>query len=88
MGKENREKLLISTHTPAWGVTTAGRLCIRIIQNFNSHARVGRDLADIRKKRCAKISTHTPAWGVTALMQNKATAILHFNSHARVGRDQ
>ena len=56
--------------------------------DFNSHARVGRDLihttADILTFR---ISTHTPAWGVTYAWTVGENAGVNFNSHARVGRD-
>ena len=34
--------------------------------NFNSHARVGRDQIFRRFRVGSSISTHTPAWGVTA----------------------
>ena len=35
---------IISTHTPAWGVTVCCVTSCEISANFNSHARVGRDL--------------------------------------------
>ena len=35
---------VISTHTPAWGVTGAGVVKTTAEKDFNSHARVGRDL--------------------------------------------
>ena len=34
---------IISTHTPAWGATAKIRAAIEESENFNSHARVGRD---------------------------------------------
>ena len=34
----------ISTHTPAWGVTGTACQCSPQALDFNSHARVGRDL--------------------------------------------
>ena len=34
----------ISTHTPAWGATTYVYSITLKLKNFNSHARVGRDL--------------------------------------------
>ena len=39
---------------------------IGIIGYFNSHARVGRDKAQLAKAYDLLISTHTPAWGVTS----------------------
>ena len=33
--------------------------------DFNSHARVGRDIENILYGREIIISTHTPAWGAT-----------------------
>ena len=37
------------------------------IDDFNSHARVGRDAERwIQRQKRRKISTHTPAWGVTS----------------------
>ncbi len=33
--------------------------------NFNSHARVGRDLVWLQEQLNNNISTHTPVWGVT-----------------------
>ena len=38
-----RHKLVISTHTPAWGVTLPLPSAACHPDNFNSHARVGRD---------------------------------------------
>ena len=43
--------ILISTHTPAWGVTATGSSPVIRTKNFNSHARVGRDLNDSRQIR-------------------------------------
>ena len=36
----------ISTHTPAWGATKNWQNVNGEIKNFNSHARVGRDLLE------------------------------------------
>ena len=55
----------ISTHTPAWGVTSFFVQYVEKSQNFNSHARVGRDLFLGIQIVNMLISTHTPAWGVT-----------------------
>ena len=57
----------ISIHTPAWGVTKQHAQTCRIINYFNPHARVGRDIP-IREvdSKDFWISIHTPAWGVTA----------------------
>ena len=38
-----RHKLVISTHTPAWGVTEESHDVLSYFFDFNSHARVGRD---------------------------------------------
>ncbi len=38
---------LISTHTPAWGVTLGGSVNENRTTHFNSHARVGRDYSGI-----------------------------------------
>ena len=78
----------ISTHTPAWGVTPEGMLSSKYCQNFNSHARVGRDAYVVHSwKNQDGISTHTPAWGVTWLSAALSRRLHYFNSHARVGRD-
>ena len=55
--------------------------------NFNSHARVGRDLSVADFLDYWLISTHTPAWGVTISTTYVIGIIDYFNSHARVGRD-
>ena len=62
---DNNAELSISTHTPAWGVTGG---CIQPAEHpddFNSHARVGRDAIADNYCLDREISTHTPAWGVT-----------------------
>ena len=78
----------ISTHTPAWGVTPRSLQREKQSWNFNSHARVGRDIRDHCFTVGRAISTHTPAWGVTIAIQNRRRCIGNFNSHARVGRDK
>ena len=40
----------ISTHTPAWGVTNRPQDRARRIPDFNSHARVGRDIRNHEKR--------------------------------------
>ena len=58
---------MISTHTPAWGVTRWRDRRFTVAFNFNSHARVGRDLVSTDNTPASSaISTHTPAWGVTS----------------------
>ena len=57
---------VISTHTPAWGVTMIMYRIQQLENNFNSHARVGRDPLIYELRMNGKISTHTPAWGVTS----------------------
>ena len=34
---------IISTHTPAWGVTILDEINMPFVIDFNSHARMGRD---------------------------------------------
>ena len=55
--------------------------------NFNSHARVGRDTRFRIFLHQNVISTHTPAWGVTMAVIRMERTNDDFNSHARVGRD-
>jgi len=55
----------ISIHTPAWGVTADELVKLTAIDNFNPHARVGRDIRQTNSKTGSSISIHTPAWGVT-----------------------
>ena len=40
------------------------------IQDFNSHARVGRDADRAGTSTQHVISTHTPAWGVTQIIDS------------------
>ena len=78
----------ISTHTPAWGVTVCTVDFFVHRHNFNSHARVGRDLVSTDNTPASSaISTHTPAWGVTTAGLLHFGGRRNFNSHARVGRD-
>ena len=35
--------VMVSIHTPVWGVTSLRRICLRAWSGFNPHARVGRD---------------------------------------------
>ena len=58
---------MISTHTPARGVTLIVRLEADLLINFNSHAGEGRDFGIDVEKLEQGISTHTPARGVTFL---------------------
>ena len=79
---------LISTHTPAWGVTAAGCPFAGHPQNFNSHARVGRDsrvLADCTK--ATNFNSHARVGRDTVITIENYDRY-HFNSHARVGRDK
>ena len=59
------DSMRISTHTPAWGVTQIMQIVKIVTKDFNSHARVGRDIVPHHVKPPLNISTHTPAWGVT-----------------------
>ena len=56
--------------------------------NFNSHAREGRDENGTKTNYTIRqISTHTPVKGVTNLKALHKKYCLNFNSHAREGRD-
>ena len=78
---------IISTHTPAWGVTLVVKSDQVVHANFNSHARVGRDLG------VALFSTMPPDFNSHARVgrdgraSTAAISAGNFNSHARVGRD-
>ena len=55
----------ISTHTPVKGVTAGNVIFTTFDENFNSHAREGRDHANLLTYIDQRISTHTPVKGVT-----------------------
>ena len=80
---------MISTHTPARGVTGQGSGQYDRACNFYSHAREGRDFAesDISAEYIC-ISTHTPARGVTSSSVAIIGVRTDFYSHAREGRDR
>ena len=71
---------VISTHTPAWGVTRANVRQRVPRTDFNSHARVGRDMITAQWGCAHTISTHTPAWGVT-VFQLLDTVHYHISTH-------
>ncbi len=78
----------ISTHTPAWGVTTEGDARQTQGVDFNSHARVGRD------RNVAHALPGNADFNSHARVgrDEKCLPMLQcnedFNSHARVGRDR
>ena len=77
----------ISTHTPAWGVTSLlASVLLAIIISTHTPAW---GVTSWKLYRCfwGVISTHTPAWGVTFHSDLPFNFVCHFNSHARVGRD-
>ena len=78
---------VISTHTPAWGVTyRLEKLWPPPLISTHTPAwgvTLGIPYSTLQKW----ISTHTPAWGVTFSQSLTIGYISHFNSHARVGRD-
>ncbi len=67
---------VVSTHTPAWGVTALWKCPMERLSRFYSHARMGRD--DLLCSQCEwiEVSTHTPAWGVTKNSLDSITAVL------------
>ena len=58
---------MISTHTPARGVTINISINVNIKWNFNPHSRKGSDHTYLLLNFDVTISTHTPARGVTHL---------------------
>ena len=91
MTEEKEMKTLeekISTHTPAWGVTST---CEKYAEyaKISTHTPAwgvtGWAISDCSNYR---ISTHTPAWGVTSDVSDVEKTAEDFNSHARVGRDR
>ena len=77
---------IISTHTPAWGVTCAGRSKIYEVYISTHTPAWGVTNQAAVAFGIAAISTHTPAWGVTRQCVGCRWRS-DFNSHARVGRD-
>ena len=53
---------------------------------FNSHPRVGGDVALQTRFQDSEISIRTPAWGVT-IVADRMIRLIDFNSHPRVGGD-
>ena len=51
---------------------------------FNSHPRVGGDVALQTRFQDSEISIRTPAWGVT-IVADRMIRLIDFNSHPRVG---
>ena len=84
----NRNVPVISTLTPARGVTASQSIEIHKMTYFYSHAREGRDMFGVSNEPgTVEISTHTPARGVTSATVNGTTYNANFYSHAREGRD-
>ena len=68
-------------------MTVATRKRGRLMENFNSHAHVERDVKMIQCESQGKISTHTLTWSVTRKYLIFKLQKFHFNSHAHVERD-
>ena len=77
----------ISTHTPAWGVTGVWDKITSIFSNFNSHARVGRDLSPVTSEHTSEDFNSHARVGRDSPVVCLRRCDNHFNSHARVGRD-
>ena len=77
----------ISTHTPVKGVTAYPWFVIWFTNNFNSHAREGRDelLADL-KNSFLYFNSHARE-GRDNVTCDIIITDVNFNSHAREGRD-
>ena len=68
----NRNVPVISTLTPARGVTASQSIEIHKMTYFYSHAREGRDMFGVSNEPgTVEISTHTPARGVTSSRRRK-----------------
>ena len=80
LGEDDITATLISTHTLTWSVTSAVLLCIEILQNFNSHAHVERDIFDIFSNAFEGISTHTLTWSVTEMLCS-LLIVLNISTH-------
>ena len=77
----------ISTHTPAWGVTSFHPDTAAFAQYFNSHARVGRDATGSNPViRTKNFNSHARV-GRDTQSRPIISSTFYFNSHARVGRD-
>ena len=59
-----------------------------VVQNFNSHAHVERDVLHGFSFQIPHISTHTLTWSVTRGARRVVPPAKHFNSHAHVERDR
>ena len=80
--------VIISTHTPAWGVTAYNVRRHLHCGNFNSHARVGRDAyQDETLLTYIDFNSHARV-GRDFCDFLYLQFVFHFNSHARVGRDE
>ena len=78
---------IISTHTPAWGVTLPSSVPVSCGTYFNSHARVGRDhLRRLPEPPQIDFNSHARVGRDKYHFRRNRTGC-DFNSHARVGRD-
>ncbi len=82
-----REQILISIHTPAWGVTHNVDGKPSVGSNFNPHSRMGSDGQKPPYLVTVYISIHTPAWGVTHEITARKRNCCYFNPHSRMGSD-
>ena len=62
---QSQSKQAISTHTLTWSVTSPDDFDIIIVDDFNSHAHVERDVTYLENNIHTLISTHTLTWSVT-----------------------
>ncbi len=79
---------LISIHTPARGVTTAG--CPGNGADFNPHSRTGSDIDSLKIIPFSVISIHTPARGVTVkrpLLSSRRQISIHTPARGVTLRD-
>ena len=78
---------VISTHTPARGVTR-DRMKAEYLQVISTHTPArGVTLIQYANSSSVNISTHTPARGVTNISETSWPNGTNFYSHAREGRD-
>ena len=60
--------MVISTHTPVWGVTITFLLCL-VFKRISTHTPVwGVTITFLLCLVFKRISTHTPVWGVTLFL--------------------
>ena len=80
--------MIISTHSPARGLTSLTNMIPRTPIYFNSQPRKGADRAGALLNSITVISTHSPARGLTTRTTSATGHTCHFNSQPRKGADQ